>query len=127
MTKSSREVRLNESDEPSLEKIEEIRNRLRERKGRLTVNQQILFKHNAALPPAKRIVVLVAGWGPVVLFPFAPILYFYEWKLALLTIFLCIFWVGMGRKLAQAVILKQCHEDSVFLQFALKVGLVKLE
>jgi hypothetical protein len=96
------------------------------RKGGLVVNQQVLFKHAAALPPAKRAGVLIAGWGPIVIFPFAPILYFYEWKLALFTIFLCIFWVGMGRKFAQAVIRKQCYADSAFLKFALTVGLVKL-
>lgn len=126
MTKPSRDQQKNEFNEMSLEKFEEIRSRLRERKGGLTVNQQILFKHAAALPPAKRTGVLIAGWGPIVIFPLAPILYFYEWKLALFTIFLCIFWVGMGRKFAQATILKQCYEDSAFLKFALTVGLVKL-
>jgi len=126
MTKPSRDQRKNEFNEMSLEKIEEIRSRLRERKGRLEVNQQVLFKHVAALPPAKRTAVLIAGWGPIVIFPLAPILYFFEWKLALFTIFLCIFWVGMGRKFAQAVLLKQCHADSVFLKFALTAGLVKL-
>ena len=122
-SKGSRKI---EYQEIGLEKIEEIRSRLNERKARLTVNQQILFKHTAALPPAKRAGVWIAGWGPIVLFPFAPVLYFIEWKLALLTIFLCIFWVGMGRKFAQATILKQCHADNAFLKFALTVGLVKL-
>jgi len=126
MTKPSQDQRKNEFREMSLEKIEEIRSRLKERKGGLAVNQQILFKHASALPPAKRTGVLIAGWGPIVIFPFAPILYFYEWKLALFTIFLCIFWVGMGRKFAQATIQKQCYEDSTFLKFALTVGLVKL-
>ncbi|HWR98591.1 MAG TPA: hypothetical protein VN317_09250 [Candidatus Methanoperedens sp.] len=112
--------------ETSLEKIEEIRSDLRQRRGGLVVNQDILFKHTAALPPAKRVGVLIAGWGPFVLFPLAPILYFYEWKLALFILFLCIFWVGMGRKYAQAAIRRQCLEDSVFLKFALAVGLVKL-
>jgi len=126
MAEYSKGLRKNEYQEIGLEKIEEIRSRLNERKARLTVNQQILFKHTAALPPAKRAGVWIAGWGPIVLFPFAPVLYFIEWKLALLTIFLCIFWVGMGRKFAQAVVLKQCHEDSAFLKFALTVGLVKL-
>lgn len=126
MAKASQDLQQGDSSDSSLEKIEEIRDRLRQRKAGLAVNQQILFKHAAALPPGKRIGVLIAGWGPVVLFPLAPILYFYEWKLALFTIFLCIFWVGMGRKFAQVVILKQCHEDSVFLKFALSVGLVKL-
>jgi hypothetical protein len=126
MAEPSQDARKNEFTGMSLEKAEEIRSRLKERKARLVVNQQILFKHAAALPPAKRTGVLVAGWGPIVLFPFAPVLYFYEWKLALFTIFLCIFWIGMGRKFAQAVVLKQCHEDSAFLKFALTVGLVKL-
>ena len=126
MTEQPKDMRKNEYHETSLEKIEEIRSRLNERKARLTVNQQILFKHAAALPPAKRAGVWIAGWGPIVLFPFAPVLYFIEWKLALLTIFLCIFWVGMGRKFAQATILKQCHEDSEYLKFALTVGLVQL-
>ncbi|MHB8834239.1 MAG: hypothetical protein ACYC9Y_00780 [Candidatus Methylomirabilia bacterium] len=126
MAKSSQDVRKNNYHEMSLEQIEEIRNVLIQRKGGLAVNQQILFKHAAALPPAKRAGVLIAGWGPIVLFPFAPVLYFYEWKLALFTIFLCIFWVGMGRKFAQATILKQSYEDSAFLKFALTAGLVTL-
>jgi hypothetical protein len=126
MAEPSQDARKNEFTGMSLEKAEEIRSRLKERKARLVVNQQILFKHAAALPPAQRAGVLIAGWGPIVIFPFAPILYFFEWKLALLTIFLCIFWVGMGRKFAQATIQKQCYEDSTFLKFALTVGLVKL-
>jgi hypothetical protein len=126
MTEASQVTQKNEFGEMSLEKISEIRSRLLERKARLVVNQQILFKHAAALPPAKRTGVLIAGWGPIVIFPVAPIVYFFEWKLALLTIFLCIFWVGMGRKFAQATIQKQCYEDSTFLKFALTVGLVKL-
>ena len=126
MAEPSKDGRKSNYHEMSLEKIEEIRNVLVQRKGGLAVNQQVLFKHAAALPPAKRTAVLIAGWGPIVIFPLAPILYFFEWKLALFTIFLCIFWVGMGRKFAQATILKQCYEDSVFLKFALTVGLVKL-
>lgn len=126
MTELTRDARNHDFGEMSLDKIEEIRSSLRERKGGLAVNQQVLFKYAAALPPAKRTAVLIAGWGPIVIFPLAPILYFFEWKLALFTIFLCIFWVGMGRKFAQATILKQCYEDSAFLKFALTVGLVKL-
>ena len=126
MAKTSRDLPKSDFNDMSLEKIDEIRENLRLRKGGLAVNQQILFKHTAALPPGKRTGVLIAGWGPIVLFPFAPVLYFYEWKLALFTIFLCIFWVGMGRKFAQMVVLKQCYDDSAFLKFALSVGLVKL-
>jgi hypothetical protein len=126
MVEPSKDGRKSNYHEMSLEKIEEIRSNLIQRKGGLVVNQQILFKHAAALPPATRIAVLIAGWGPIVLFPVAPILYFYEWKLALFTIFLCIFWVGMGRKFAQAAILRQCHRDSAFLRHALTVQLVKL-
>lgn len=126
MTKLSRNARKNEIDEMSLEKIDEIRSGLRERKRGLAVNQQMLFRHTAALPPGKRRGVLIAGWGPIALFPVAPVLYFYEWKLALFTIFLCIFWIGMGRKFAQATIRRQCLEDSVFLKFALTSGLVEL-
>lgn len=126
MTKPSRDQGSTEFSDMSLEKIEAIRSGLRERKGGLVVNQQVLFKYVAALPPAKRTAVLIAGWGPIAIFPLAPVLYFFEWKLALFTIFLCIFWVGMGRKFAQATILKQCYEDSAFLKFALTVGLVTL-
>lgn len=126
MTKPSQDVRQEGFSEMSLEKIEGIRESLRLRKSGLAVNQQILFKHTAALSPGKRAGVRIAGWGPIAIFPLAPILYFYEWKLALFTIFLCIFWVGMGRKFTQAVILKQCYEDSSFLRFALSVGLVRL-
>ena len=123
MAKTSRDVPKSDLNELN---FEEIRNNLRERKAALVINQQILFKYAASLPPGKKIAVLIAGWGPVALFPFAPILYFYEWKLALFTIFLCIFWVGMGRKFAEAVIRKQCYEDSAFLKFAMGVKLVKL-
>ena len=126
MAGTSQDALKSEFKEGTLENVEEIRERLRQRKAGLTVNPQVLFRHAAALPPGKRAAVMIAGWGPIVLFPCAPILYFYEWKLALLTLFLGIFWVGMGRKLAQAVILKQCLEDGVFLKFALSVGLVKL-
>jgi hypothetical protein len=126
MTGPSRDERENGPNELSPEKIDEIRSSLRLRKGGLAVNQHILFKHAAALPPAKRTGVLIAGWGPIALFPFVPILYFFDWKLSLFAIFFGIFWVGMGRKYAQAAILKQCHEDSSFLKFALTVGLVKL-
>ena len=126
MAESSKDVQRTEFNEMSLEKIDEIRSGLRQRTGGLAVNQQILFKHAAALPPARRAGVLIAGWGPIVLFPFVAILYFFDWKLALFAIFLGIFWVGMGRKYAQAAILKQCLEDSAFLKFALTVGLVKL-
>lgn len=52
--------------------------------------------------------------------------FFFEWKIALFTIFLALFWIGMGRKYARWMILKQCFEDSVFLKFALDVELVKL-
>ena len=126
MAKTSRNEPKSDVNDMSLEKIDEIRESLRLRKGALEVNQQILFKHTAALPPGKRTGVLIAGWGPIVIFPFAPVLYFYEWKLALFTIFLCIFWVGMGRKYAAAAIRRQCYNDSVFLKFALAAGLVKL-
>ena len=126
MTELTQAERKNEFHEMSLEKIEEIRSGLRQRRGGLAVNQDMLFKHTAALPPATRAGVLIAGWGPFVLFPFAPILYFYEWKLALFTMFLCIFWAGMGRKYAAAAIRRQCYKDSVFLKFALAVDLVKL-
>lgn len=126
MTESSQDVRKNEFGEMNLEKIEEIRSGLIQRKGGLAVNQQVLFKYAAALPPAKRAGVLIAGWGPIALFPFVPVLYFFDWKLSLFAIFLGIFWVGMGRKFAQATILKQCFEDGAFLKYALAVGLVKL-
>ncbi len=126
MTEQSRDTRKNELNDLSLEKIEEIRSGLLQRKGGLAVNQQSLFRHAAALPPARRTGVLIAGWGPIVLFPFVPILYFFEWKLSLFAIFLGIFWVGMGRKYAEAVVRKQCLEDSAFLKNALAAGLVKL-
>lgn len=126
MTELSRDGQQNESSGMSLEKIEEIRNVLRQRKGGVAVNQQVLFKHAAALPPAKRTAVLIAGWGPIALFPFVPVFYFFDWKLSLFALFFGIFWVGMGRKFAQATILKQCSEDSVFLKHALAVGLVRL-
>ena len=89
------------------------------------VNQQVLFKHAAALPPGKRTGVLIAGWGPVVLFPFVPILYFYDWRYSPSLPFSCIFWAGMGRKFAQAAVLRQCATDGGFLKSALSVGLVR--
>lgn len=126
MTEPSQDARRSEFDDVRLEQIEEIRDGLRQRKRGLAINQQILFKHAAALPPAKRAAVMIAGWGPIVLFPLVPALYFVDWKFSLFAIFLGIFWVGMGRKFAQAAILKRCYEDSAFLKFALSVGLVKL-
>ena len=126
MTEPSRDVQRNEFSEMSLERIEEIRNGLRQRTGGLAINQQALFKHSAALPPARRAGVLIAGWGPIMLFPFVPVLYFFEWKLSLLALFLGTFWVGMGRRYAQMAIRRQCLEDSAFLRFALSVGLVSL-
>lgn len=126
MAELSRSVQQSQFQEMSLEKIEELRSSLRQRRGGLAVNQQVLFQHAAALPPAKRAGVLIAGWGPIALFPFVPILYFFDWRFSLFAIFLGIFWVGMGRKFAQAAILKQCHEDGAFLKYALVAGLVKL-
>lgn len=126
MTGPSQDARQSGFNGMSLEKIEEIRSGLRERKGGLAVNQQILFKHASALPPAKRTGVLIAGWGPIALFPFVPVLYFFDWKIALFALFLGIFWIGMGRKYAQAVVRRQCSEDSAFLKYALSVGLVTL-
>lgn len=111
----------------SLEEIEAIRTTLTERKAGLAVNQQILFKYAAALPTATRIGLYIAGWGPVVLFPVGLMLYFVvNWKVALFTVFLSTFWLGMGRKFAQAVIRRQCFQDKVFLKLALSVELVKL-
>jgi len=127
MTEASQDIPGRDGHGMSTAEFEEIRSLLMQRKGELAVNQQILFKHAAALPPARRIGMLIAGWGPIVLFPVAPILYFVaNWKIALFTVFLSLFWVGMGRKYAQAVIRRQCFEDRVFLSHALSVGLVKL-
>lgn len=125
MTRLPQDVPGNEPQGMSLEKIEEIRNGLTGRSGRWVVNQDMLFKHAAALPPATRAGVLIAGWGPLALFPLSPVLYFHDWKLSLFVIFLCIFWVGMGRKYAQAAIRRQCIKDDAFLKFALSVGLIR--
>jgi hypothetical protein len=126
MTGLPQDDRKNASAEMTPEAIEKIRSGLTQGNQRLAVNQHALFKHAAALPPARRTAVLIAGWGPIVLFPIGPLLYFIDWKLTLLTIFLGIFLAGMGRKYAQAAIRKQCSEDSAFLRYALTVGLVKL-
>jgi hypothetical protein len=126
MKEASQDVATREVREMSPAEFEEIRSLLKQRKADLTVNQQILFKHASDLPPARRTAMFIAGWGPIVIFPFAPILYFIDWKVALFTVFLSIFWVGMGRKYAQAVIRRQCFEDRAFLSQALSVGLVKL-
>jgi len=127
VTESSQDKPTREGHDMSTEEFLEIRRLLTEGKGELVVNQQILFKHVDALPPARRIGMLIAGWGPIVLFPVAPILYFaVNWKIALFTVFLSIFWVGMGRKYAQAAIRRQCFEDRVFLTHALAAGVVKI-
>jgi len=125
MTELVQTERKNEFHEMSLEKIEEIRSGLRQRRGGWAINQDMLFRHTAALPPATRASVLIAGWGSLALFPLSPVLYFYDWKLSLFVIFLCIFWVGMGRKYAQAAILRQCIKDDAYLESALSVGLVR--
>lgn len=53
MAKLSQDAQKNEFNGMSLDKIEEIRSSLRERKGGLAVNQQVLF-NAVALPPGKR-------------------------------------------------------------------------
>lgn len=126
MVETSPDMSSGKAHEMSTAEFEEIRSLLMQRKAELAVNQQVLFKHADALPPARKIGMLIAGWGPIVIFPIAPILYFVDWKIALFTIFLSIFWVGMGRKYAQAVIRRQCFEDRVFMSYALSVGLAKL-
>lgn len=127
MTDTSRDTLNGETHAMSTGEFEEIRQLLMQGKGELVVNQQILFKHADALPTARKIGMYVAGWGPIVLFPVAPLLYFAaNWKIALFTVFLSLFWVGMGRKYAQAVIRRQCFEDRNFLTRALAVDLVKI-
>lgn len=127
MTETSRDMPNGKIPEMSNDEFEEIRILLKQRKGELAVNQQILFKHAAALPPARTMGMYIAGWGPIILFPVAPLLYFVaNWKIALFTVFLSLFWVGMGRKYAQAVIRRQCFEDRKFLTYALAVDLVKI-
>lgn len=112
--------------EMSTEEIEQLREGLTQGTRRLNVNPQALFRHAGTLPPARRAAVLIAGWGPVALFPFVPLLYFLDWRYSLFTLFLGIFWVGMGRKYAQAAIRRQCFTDAAFLKSALASGLVTL-
>lgn len=127
MTEASKDITTRESDGMSAAEFAEIRSLLMQGKAELGVNQQILFKHAAALPPVKKMGMYIAGWGPIVLFPVGPMLYFVvNWKVALFTVFLALFWIGMGRKYAQAAIRRQCFEDRTFLTFALAVGLVKI-
>lgn len=127
MTEAFMDITTRESGGMSAEEFSEIRNLLMQGKAELGVNQQILFKHAAALPPAKKMGMYIAGWGPIVLFPVGPILYFVvNWKVALFTVFLSLFWVGMGRKYAQAAIRRQCFEDRKFFTHALAVDLVKI-
>ncbi len=126
-TETSREMPDGERPGMSIAEFEEIKRILMQGKGELAVNQQILFKHAADLPPARKLGLYLAGWGPIVLLPVAPLLYFVvNWQVALFTVFLAIFWVGMGRKYAQAVLRRQCFEDREFLSFALSVDLVKI-
>ena len=99
MTKPSRHQRNNEFNEMSLEKIEELRSGLKERKGRW----RSISKSFSSMPPPclrQRGIRLSIAWvgGRSCSSPSRSWLYFYEWKLALFTIFLCIFWIGMGSK-----------------------------